>query len=710
MIIQKIELYNFGSYEGYCSFSFENPDSSRRIVIIGGKNGAGKTTLFSAIQLCLYGYHTFGYKSPTKLYFREVKQAVNNHAILSSEESAYIRIHFTNTESHGIHTYTIERLWTWPADTIMEQVYIEKNGRSLSPEETDDFETFLLHMIPPEMLKLYFFDGEKIAEYFLSEQKINIRDALMILSGNDTFDIIHDNIRRILHSTSTQDNDYTAAYFAAQDELTALKSNFSELAQTYEAAQTALSSAEDQLHQLSSQYTKQGGLTAEQFRKLQLSLKNEEEKREKINSQRKELATDVLPFLIVEDLIVQILPQIQREDEYRAHTLLSEKLSSSELYDSWNTILENAGMSSRDGRRITIQTLVSALQDGGWEEIPLIFQLSNDEIMQIHSVLNRVLSFDRSHFKDLQDQLDQSIRRSRRIRNNLQKSSIEHIEEYSTKVSSLEAEVKIQEANLALLSKQIDLTTQQLAEKEKQIAIVRKNLEAQLKRSSVNSISGNLLLMLERLQSILYAALVKKVEIDLNRKFHELIRKPDFFEKVIIDPDFTVHIIRKELIPFSDIKQIFATGGTTALVDKLGEPAVAELLHATKAKKITESLLSKMENRVYKLPMEIDKDRMSSGEKQIFVMSLYYAIMQQSNNQLPFVIDTPFARIDTEHRANITERFFMELPGQLIILSTNEELSGSHLKLMEDKIAQVYMLEYGADQRTKVLSDSYFEV
>lgn len=710
MIIQKIELYNFGSYEGYCSFSFENPDPSRRIVIIGGKNGAGKTTLFSAIQLCLYGYHTFGYKSPTKLYFREVKHAVNNHAILSSEESAYIRIHFTNTESHGIHTYSIERLWTWPADTIMEQFYIEKNGRSLSPEETDDFETFLLHMIPPEMLKLYFFDGEKIAEYFLSEQKINIRDALMILSGNDTFDIIHDNTRRILHSTSTQDNDYTATYLAAQDELTALKSNFSELAQAYEATQTALSSTVDQLHQLSSQYTKQGGLTAEQFQKLQLSLKNEEEKREKINSQRKELATDVLPFLIMEDLIIQILPQIQREDEYRAHTLLSEKLSSSELYDSWNTILENAGMSSRDGRRITIQTLVSALQDGGWEEIPLIFQLSKDEIMQIHSVLNRVLSFDRSHFKDLQDQLDQSIRRSRRIRNNLQKSSIEHIEEYSTKVSSLEAEVKIQEANLALLSKQIDLTTQQLAEKEKQIAIVRKNLEAQLKRSSVNSISGNLLLMLERLQSILYAALVKKVEIDLNRKFRELIRKPDFFEKVIIDPDFTVHIIRKELIPFSDIKQIFATGGTTALVDKLGEPAVAELLHATKAKKITESLLSKMENRVYKLPMEIDKDRMSSGEKQIFVMSLYYAIMQQSNNQLPFVIDTPFARIDTEHRANITERFFMELPGQLIILSTNEELSGSHLKLMEDKIAQVYMLEYGADQRTKVLSDSYFEV
>lgn len=55
------------------------------------------------------------------------------------------------------------------------------------------------------------------------------------------------------------------------------------------------------------------------------------------------------------------------------------------------------------------------------------------------------------------------------------------------------------------------------------------------------------------------------------------------------------------------------------------------------------------------LPVEIGKDRLSSGEKQIFVMSLYWAMMNQSKNELPFIIDTPFARIDAEHRANITE-------------------------------------------------------
>lgn len=64
----------------------------------------------------------------------------------------------------------------------------------------------------------------------------------------------------------------------------------------------------------------------------------------------------------------------------------------------------------------------------------------------------------------------------------------------------------------------------------------------------------------------------------------------------------------------------------------------------------------------------MDYSHFSNGEKQILVMSLYWAIMNQSHNELPFIIDTPFARIDTEHRANITERFFKELPGQLFVL------------------------------------------
>ena len=44
MTIERITLYNFGSYEGEVVFN-THPYENRNIIIIGGKNGAGKTTL-----------------------------------------------------------------------------------------------------------------------------------------------------------------------------------------------------------------------------------------------------------------------------------------------------------------------------------------------------------------------------------------------------------------------------------------------------------------------------------------------------------------------------------------------------------------------------------------------------------------------------------------------------------------------------------------
>lgn len=111
------------------------------------------------------------------------------------------------------------------------------------------------------------------------------------------------------------------------------------------------------------------------------------------------------------------------------------------------------------------------------------------------------------------------------------------------------------------------------------------------------------------------------------------------------------------------------------------------------------------------LPMELEFDRLSKGEKQVFVMSLYWAIMNQSNNEIPFIIDTPFARIDADHRDNITKHFFTQLKGQLFVMSTDEELSQHHLASMADQIAELYMLEYDEiRKRTYARQHTYFEV
>ena len=216
MKLNEIQLHNFGSYEGTNSISFSSDDASKRVTIIGGKNGAGKTTLFTAIQVCLYGHYAFGYKSASKRYLSEIFTLINNKARLSENGTCFIKTDFQQVDDTDIFDYSVKRVWTWNSDSINEQVIVIQNGVTLSEDEVLNFQNYLIHLIPPEMLKLYFFDGEKIADYFLEKKEVNIRDALMILSGNDTFDILYENVKRVLKLSEAGDSDAAQKYLDAK--------------------------------------------------------------------------------------------------------------------------------------------------------------------------------------------------------------------------------------------------------------------------------------------------------------------------------------------------------------------------------------------------------------------------------------------------------------------------------------------------------------
>lgn len=82
--------------------------------------------------------------------------------------------------------------------------------------------------------------------------------------------------------------------------------------------------------------------------------------------------------------------------------------------------------------------------------------------------------------------------------------------------------------------------------------------------------------------------------------------------------------------------------------------------------------------------------------------------MRLCKQEVPFIIDTPFARIDSEHRANITEKFFDDLKGQVFIFSTNEEIVGQHLSILEKSVQARFLLENTDNEKTTVCSNVYF--
>ena len=73
-------------------------------------------------------------------------------------------------------------------------------------------------------------------------------------------------------------------------------------------------------------YASTGGVTLEQWKALQHSLKDEEERRERLNGNLKGIAADVLPFLIVKDLLMDVREQIDLEKALHAYRVLQDSL------------------------------------------------------------------------------------------------------------------------------------------------------------------------------------------------------------------------------------------------------------------------------------------------------------------------------------------------------------------------------------------------
>jgi DNA sulfur modification protein DndD len=89
---------------------------------------------------------------------------------------------------------------------------------------------------------------------------------------------------------------------------------------------------------------------------------------------------------------------------------------------------------------------------------------------------------------------------------------------------------------------------------------------------------------------------------------------------------------------------------------------------------------------------EIRKESLSSGEKQIYISCLIKAILKESIQTLPIFIDTPLGRLDEEHRDNITMNYYPNLSSQVILFSTNSEITPKRFNEISEYTSKSYLL------------------
>ena len=313
MRINKISLYNFGSYEGLTDFD-TNVTDGRNVILIGGKNGAGKTTLFTAMRICLYGYISMGYKSQNSYYKRAIIKLINNNAKIYRPTKSYVKMEIVLSNGRGIDVYCLVRSWTF-SDVLDETFSITKNNCELSADEIADFEKYLLSLMPPELFNLYFFDGEKIADFFLNDGgNERIKEAFLTLCGYDTFDIMRKNFKRI-KGVGSKNSQALDEYIEAKKAAEQANRLLEEFTDRLNKCVDDIGTCEADIDILDKEYTQKGGITEEEWNRKLIKLKEEEKKRESLNVLLRKWANESVPFIMIREQVEALKHQIEKENE-----------------------------------------------------------------------------------------------------------------------------------------------------------------------------------------------------------------------------------------------------------------------------------------------------------------------------------------------------------------------------------------------------------
>jgi DNA sulfur modification protein DndD len=104
----------------------------------------------------------------------------------------------------------------------------------------------------------------------------------------------------------------------------------------------------------------------------------------------------------------------------------------------------------------------------------------------------------------------------------------------------------------------------------------------------------------------------------------------------------------------------------------------------------------------------IPAERLSAGERQLLAVALLWGLARVAGRDLPMVIDTPLGRLDSEHRALLAERYFPHAAGQVLLLSTDEEIDESLLQTLLPSISHAYILETDPSTHATEVRSGYF--
>ena len=190
--------------------------------------------------------------------------------------------------------------------------------------------------------------------------------------------------------------DLTREYLQSKSTLKRLRQTRDRLADEIAELQAQQDEKNADIERLKKEYSDQGGISLDEWKTLNTQLKEEEERRERINWERKATAAEILPFIIVGPLLDQVRPQIAREHEFKTWKAISESIQTDRFKNAVVSSVDKAGApdAERLGSILYDDIIKFLLPANGWADFVPLFGLSDDDEMRVQAVLNRVSQFE----------------------------------------------------------------------------------------------------------------------------------------------------------------------------------------------------------------------------------------------------------------------------------------------------------------------------
>lgn len=690
MKIKSITLYNIGPYVDLNVFEISIV-KERNIVLIGGKNGAGKTTFFKAIKTCLYGSKVWGFDAPGKEYFSIINGLVNNKSLYDNSANAYIELDLVFNDGKQTNTYTLHREWKKIKQTFSEYFHVKKNGELILGQEENDFINYLLSIIPPDMFNFYFFDGESIAEFFLGmDGDKNFRNAFLKLYGLDTLSIMVENFARNIKKADAKNSSYNA-FVVARNSCEQEDAKYRRLQEEVSDLENKIDLCQIQIRSLQADYVKDGGIGLSDWKELNAQLLKEENMRDNINRWLKDIANHYLPFVILDKQLARLMNELSDFQEKQKVEIVIDTMTNDIFGNQLNVFLKERVKDSLGAEDI-MNFLKNALH---LPEQELDFDFSTNQINRIIAQIYEKREFDKKQIKTAVSKLKTSLNNSKKLREKLMSSSIDGYEGFVENKESLEKNISELTIKLERKRQECEAQVSVCEESQKVLAKAKAFYEGVLKSKSISNISERAAATFSIVEEQLVLRQAKILQQEFISCFNSIINKNNFIDGIVIDRKINV-------IPYKFISI------TRSQLDNY-KAANKEFLGLFDDVQFIIDMNSLEFDRVssIQLPSPI-KAPFSQGERQVYIMSLYLALLKTSHKDIPFFIDTPFARIDSEHRANIVSEFFTKLSNQMFVLSTDEEIVGTYRSMMSQNISDTFTLQINKYGTTKILNDTYF--